>query len=183
MATTLPETPPASLRWADRIDRLSHFSDRFAETASVLLIGLGVANVVLSSLGRSLGVSLVGNATLEGQWYLFALSFLLGTSGTLRDNQHVRVDVLSSRFTERGRAILDLVGSVLLLFPFCIFAVWSTVPMVERSLAIWEASSDPGGLARWPLKLVVPVGFLLLALQGVANILRSWPVLMRRSSK
>lgn len=181
VASTSPEAQPPSLKWAARFDLISRFSDRLAESASILLIGLGVGNVVLSALGRFLGISLVGNATLEGQWYLFALSFLLGTAGTLRENQHVRVDVLSSRLSERGRAVLDLLGALMLLFPFCVFAVWSTIPMVERSLAIWEASSDPGGLPRWPLKLVVPAAFFLLAVQGMANVLRSWPVILRRN--
>ncbi len=84
----------------------------------------------------------------------------------------MRVDVLYGRLGARAKAWIDLVGGLGLLLPFCIFALWSAWPTVMNSIQTWEASPDPGGLPRWPIKAVVPVAFALLLAQGVAEVLR-----------
>jgi TRAP-type mannitol/chloroaromatic compound transport system permease small subunit len=107
---------------------------------------------------------------LEAQWYLFSIVFLLGASVTLRRDEHVRVDVLFGRLSPRGKAWVDLLGGLLLLLPFCVFAIVYSLPGAVESLSIREQSPDPGGLPRYPLKLLLPMSFVLLAAQGGSEI-------------
>lgn len=134
-----------------------------------------VLAAVLVSAGNAVaryGLDLSSNAWLEIQWYLFALVFLLGAGYTLKHNGHVRIDVIYSRLTPRTQAWIDLFGSLLFLLPFCALMVWLSWRGFIASYAIGERSPDAGGLARWPIKLAIPVGFLLLALQGVAEAIK-----------
>ena len=135
-----------------------------------LMVALGLLNTSMRWLGKQLGENLAGNAGLEGQWYLFSLAFLLAAAPTLARGEHVRVDVLSGRLSARARAWIELAGGLCLLLPFCAFAAWSTGEMAARSLAISEGSPDPGGLPRWPIKLVIPFAFGLLGLQGLVEL-------------
>lgn len=149
---------------------------------NVLLLGvvlLAAGNAILRYTGRFTGLSLSSNAWLELQWYLFALVFLFGASATLRDDAHVRVDVVFHRLSPRRRAWINLVGLVLFLIPFCLLMIWASWNPVRNSWAIWEQSPDPGGLPRWPIKTAVPVAFLLLGLQGIASAVRSLALLRR----
>ncbi|MGD8567534.1 MAG: TRAP transporter small permease subunit [Gammaproteobacteria bacterium] len=112
----------------------------------------------------------------ELEWHLFAVIFLLGASYTLKHNGHVRVDIFyqSKHLSDVHRAWIDLLGTVFFLFPFCILIIVASWDFVARSFAMLEGSSDPGGLPyRFILKSVIPVGFSLLLLQGIAMILRS----------
>ena len=112
------------------------------------------------------------NAWLEIQWYLFAGMVMLGASYTLRVNEHVRVDVLYAHYGQRTRLWLDFLGGILFLLPMTLIIGWFAWPMVSNSWDIHEVSSNPGGLLRWPVKILVPVGFLLLSLQGLSEILK-----------
>lgn len=112
------------------------------------------------------------NAFLEIQWYLFAAIFLLCSGYTLKLNEHVRIDVVSSRFSPRGNAWIDIIGTVFFLLPMVILVLWLSIPLVKESMAIGEMSANPGGLIRWPMKVLLPVGFLLLALQGVSELIK-----------
>lgn len=112
------------------------------------------------------------NAFLEIQWYLFAAIFLLCSGYTLKLNEHVRIDVVSSRFSPRGNAWIDIVGTVFFLLPMVILVLWLSIPLVKESMAIGEMSANPGGLIRWPMKVLLPLGFLLLALQGVSELIK-----------
>jgi TRAP-type mannitol/chloroaromatic compound transport system permease small subunit len=97
----------------------------------------------------------------------------------LKEDAHVRVDVLYGRLTERGRAWIDFVGGLVLLLPFCGFVLWASVPSVRNSWVAREVSPDPGGLPRYPLKAVILVCFLLLLLQGISELIRSWSVIRK----
>ncbi len=162
-----------ALRLARAIDRLSGLVGRVAFGLLVAMVGLGALTAVLRYVGRLAGVTLTSNAMLEGQWYLFSAVFLLAAALTLREGAHVRVDVLYGRLPERGRAWVDLLGGLLFLLPFCAFVLWAAWPGVEQSWALREGSPDPGGLPRYPVKALVPVAFGLLALQGVAEVVRA----------
>ena len=167
----------ALLRACDRIDALCR---RVANASAWLTAGMVVvaaANAVLRYAGRALGENLSSNAWLELQWYLFSLVFLLGAPHALRRGGHVRVDVLLERWGPRARLWIDLVGGLGLLIPFCVFAIWNSYEFVADSVATLEQSPDPGGLPRWPIKLVVPLAFGLLLLQSVAEVLRRLAVL------
>ncbi len=120
-------------------------------------------------------------ASFELEWHLFAVIFLLGAAYTLQQDKHVRVDVFYNRFSEKSKAWINLVGTTLLLLPFCAVAFWESLSFVEYSFAVRETSPDPGGLpARYLIKAAIPVGFLLLGLQGINLILQSITKLLNR---
>ncbi|MEA2935070.1 MAG: hypothetical protein QOD74_1716, partial [Variibacter sp.] len=112
------------------------------------------------------------NAWLEVQWYLFAVMVLLGGPVTLRLNEHVRVDLFWGMMSERTRLWVDLVGTLLFLMPMCILLTYFTWPWFVESWRYSESSSNAGGLLRWPVKLLMPVGFALMALQGISEMIK-----------
>jgi TRAP-type mannitol/chloroaromatic compound transport system permease small subunit len=112
------------------------------------------------------------NAWIEVQWYMFAAMVLLGGPFTLKVNEHVRVDLIYSSVSERARLWIDLVGGLLFLLPICLILIYFTWPFFLDSWRIHEGSSNAGGLIRWPVKLLLPVGFVLMALQGVSEVIK-----------
>ena len=112
------------------------------------------------------------NAWLEIQWYMFAAMVLLGAPYTLKMNEHVRVDLFYSMVSERTRIWIDIICGFLFLLPICVILVYFTWPWFVNSWRIGETSSNAGGLIRWPVKLMLPVGFALMALQGVSEIIK-----------
>ena len=112
------------------------------------------------------------NAWLEIQWYMFAGMVLLGGPYTLKMNEHVRVDLVYGLVSERTRIWIDIVGGFLFLLPICVILTYFTWPWFVDSWKLNEASSNAGGLLRWPVKLLLPVGFFLMALQGVSEIIK-----------
>ncbi len=113
------------------------------------------------------------NVFIELQWYLFSIVFLLGAAYTLKANAHVRVDVFFNRLSARHKAWVNLLGGVLFLVPFCVLMLWTSWPVVVDSVMRLEGSPDPGGLPRYPLLAVIPLAFVLLLLQGAAQIIRN----------
>lgn len=103
------------------------------------------------------------NAWLEVQWYMFAVIVMFGASYTLKRNEHVRVDLLYMTLGRRGQLWIDILGTLLFLLPTCIILAWLSWPFFMQSFVVSEHSSNAGGLLRWPIKLVLPVGFLLVA--------------------
>ncbi len=120
----------------------------------------------------------IGSVALqELEWHLFAIIFLLGAAYTLKQDAHVRVDIVyaSRRMSDRARAWVDLLGGLFFLIPFCVLIIYSSMPFVEASFSMGEGSSDAGGLPfRFLLKACIPLSFLLLLIQGVALMLRAW---------
>lgn len=138
-------------------------------------IGWLVLAAVLVSAGNATirySLNLSSNAWLEIQWYLFSAVFLLGAGYTLKKNEHVRIDILAGRLSRRGQAWIDIMGSLLFLMPMAVIIMVLSWPMFMQSYTGHEISSDAGGLLRWPVKLLIPVGFALLVLQGVAEIIK-----------
>ncbi len=142
-----------------------------------VMVLVGAANAVLRYAGRWTGAHFSSNAWVELQWYLFSVVFLVGASYALRHDAHVRVDVFYGRLSPRGRAWIDLAGTVLFLVPFCVFMLAASWPSVAASWRVREGSPDPGGLARWPIKAVVLLAFALLLLQGIAEAVKRVRVL------
>jgi len=161
------------LKAAARIDAFSDWVGRTVAWLALLMTLIGAFNAVARYVSRDLGVSLSSNALIELQWYLFSALFLLGGAYALRHGAHVRVDVLYSRLSPRGRAWINLVGAVIFLVPFCLLMIWVSWPAVVNSWSIWEQSPDPGGLPRYPIKTLVPLAFLLLLAQAVAEIVKN----------
>lgn len=116
------------------------------------------------------------NAWLEIQWYMFGAMFMLAAGYALKHEEHVRVDVFFSKMTPQQQAWVDVIGGILFLMPMAVLIAWMAIPMVVNSYGITEYSSDAGGLLRWPIKIVIPLGFVLLAIQGVAEIIKKFAV-------
>ena len=112
------------------------------------------------------------NGMLEIQWYLFAAVFLLCSPYTLQKNEHVRIDVLSGKFGPRANAVIDIIGTLFFLLPMVIAVMWLSLPLVAESDKIHEYSANAGGLIRWPVKILLPIGFALLALQGISEMIK-----------
>ena len=112
------------------------------------------------------------NAWLEIQWYLFAGMVMLGASYTLQRNEHVRVDIVYTQLSERAKEWLDLLGTICFLIPSCLLIAWLSWPFFYESWHIQEISGNAGGLLRWPVKILLPIGFVLVALQGVSEIIK-----------
>ena len=112
------------------------------------------------------------NGWLEIQWYLFAGMVLLGAPYTLKMNEHVRVDLVYGMVSERARIWIDIIGGFLFLLPICLILIYYTWPWFVASWQGHEGSSNAGGLLRWPVKLLLPLGFALMALQGISEIIK-----------
>lgn len=162
--------PP--LRIARAIDRVTGWIGGAVAWLALAMVLIGAFNALARYSGRFLGISLSSNAYLELQWYLFSLLFLLGGAWVLREDAHVRVDVFYSRLSQRGRSIIDIAGTLLLLIPFSSFVLWVSWPIVRNSWLIREGSPDPGGLPRYPLKAAIIVCFALLLLQAVSQLIK-----------
>ncbi|APV51583.1 sugar transporter [Betaproteobacteria bacterium GR16-43] len=115
---------------------------------------------------------LSSNAWLEIQWYLFAGMVMLGASYTLKVNEHVRVDILYVHLSERGKEWLDLIGTAVFLVPTMLVIAYYSLSLFTQSWAVQEISGNAGGLLRWPVKILLPLGFVLVALQGVSEIIK-----------
>lgn len=112
------------------------------------------------------------NGLLEIQWYFFGAVFLLGAAYTLQQDAHVRIDLVSNRFSEKTRAWIDIAGHVFFTLPLIGFIITSGWDFALESYLLNEDSPDPGGLLRWPAKALIVVGFLLLGLQVISEILK-----------
>jgi TRAP-type mannitol/chloroaromatic compound transport system permease small subunit len=121
------------------------------------------------------------NAWLEIQWYLFAAVFMLASAYTLRRDEHVRIDVIVGRFSKRTQVWVDLLGFLIFLLPVCLLVLWHGIPFALISIQSAEMSSNAGGLIVWPAKLLIPVGFILLVLQGLSEIIKRIAFLTGRS--
>lgn len=154
--------------------RIATFIDSLNERIGRACTWLVLIAVLISS-GNAIAryaLGLSSNAFLEAQWYLFAAIFLIAAGYTHKHNGHVRVDIFYSRFSERTQAVIDIAGGLLFLLPMSILILWLSWTPFLASFQISEGSPDPGGLLRWPIKLAIPLGFALLTLQGIAEIIK-----------
>ena len=142
-------------------------------------IGQAVSWALLASVLICTGNALIrytfnisSNGWLEIQWYLFAAIFLLGSSATLRRNEHVRIDVVAGRFSKRTQVWIDIFGFLFFLLPMAGLILYLATPYALESMRNQEVSSNAGGLIVWPAKLLIPTGFLLLTLQGVSELIK-----------
>jgi TRAP-type mannitol/chloroaromatic compound transport system permease small subunit len=164
------------LRLSRLLDALSEKVGRFTYGFTLVMIFLGVWNVVGRYLGRLIGQNLSSNALIEGQWYIFDLLFLLGGAYALKHDEHVRVDVFYSRWSPKWKALVDFLGTLLFLIPFCAIIIAFSWNAIVESWRIWEISPDPGGLPRYPIKTMIIVSFALLILQGISQAIKNWAI-------
>jgi TRAP-type mannitol/chloroaromatic compound transport system permease small subunit len=116
--------------------------------------------------------SISSNAWLEIQWYMFGALVLLGASYTLKRNEHVRVDIVYSNLSTRRQIAIDIFGGVLFLLPATLILAYLSWPVFYNSWAQGEVSTNAGGLLRWPIKIFLPLGFALLSLQGISELIK-----------
>jgi TRAP-type mannitol/chloroaromatic compound transport system permease small subunit len=131
--------------------------------------------VALISAGNATSryaLNMASNAWQELQWYLFAAIFLLCAGYTLLHNEHIRIDVLSSRLSRRTQIWIDVFGMVFFLLPMTLFIMWLSWPIFMNAWTSGEISGNAGGLIRWPARLLIPIGFFLLSLQGVSELIK-----------
>ncbi len=138
----------------------------------VLWLVLAATLVSAANAGMRYAFSMASNAWLELQWYLFAAIFLLAAGYTLKHNGHVRIDILYGRLPERACAWIDLFGTLFFLLPFSLLLAWFSWPGFADAWQHGEMSPDAGGLLRWPVRLLIPLGFTLLALQGISELIK-----------
>jgi len=154
--------------------KVSGFIDRINERIGVAVGWLVLAAAVIGA-GNATYRYIFHNSSngwLEIQWYLFSATFLLCAPYTLMRNEHVRIDVVTSRFSARTRAGIDIFGTIFFLFPMALLILYMSIPMVQDSYLRHEVSSNAGGLLRWPVKILIPIGFILLILQGVSELIK-----------
>lgn len=142
-------------------------------------IGISVSWALLAAVLICTGNALVryslhigSNAWLEIQWYLFSAIFLLAASHTLRRNEHVRIDILAGKLPQRVQVAIDIVGFSIFVLPMCFIVVTYSVPYVMESFAADEISMNAGGLTVWPVKVLIPISFVMLFAQGVSEIIK-----------
>jgi TRAP-type mannitol/chloroaromatic compound transport system permease small subunit len=131
--------------------------------------------MVLVSAGNATSryaLNMASNAWLELQWYLFAAVFLLCAGYTLLHNEHIRIDVVNSRLSRRTQIWIDVFGIALFLLPMTVFIMWLSWPPFMNAWHTGEISVNAGGLIRWPARLLIPVGFCLLSLQGLSELIK-----------
>jgi TRAP-type mannitol/chloroaromatic compound transport system permease small subunit len=143
---------------------------RIGRVAAWLVLVACVVSVGNAIVRKLFGVS--SNAWIEVQWLMFSAVFLLAAPWTLRSNEHIRIDIINQRLSPRARDWIDIAGHALFLLPVAAIVVWTSVPFALTSLAQSEGSSNFGGLPQWPLKLLIPVAFSLLLLQGVSELIK-----------
>ncbi len=154
--------------------KLSHLIDALTERIGKSIIWL-VLIVTLISSGNAVmryTINYSSNAFLEVQWYLFGMIFLLGAGYTLMRNEHVRIDLISGKFSKRGQTWIDIFGIIFFLMPMAITVMYLSWPIFLLALHTNEQSSNAGGLTVWPARLMIPLGFFLLVLQGFSELIK-----------
>ncbi len=157
----------ALLQISRRIDALNEFVGRWVAWLVLVAVLVSATNAVVRKAFNN-----SSNAFLEIQWYLFAASFLLAAGYTMLRQEHVKIDVILSRFSKRTQIKVEIFGIVVFLFPLVILVIDLVMPLVIKAYVSGEMSSNAGGLIRWPVYALVPAGFALLGLQGISELIK-----------
>ena len=155
------------LRFSSAVDTLNEWIGK-----AVAWLGLAAVLICTAAATARYALNIGSNAWLEIQWYLNAAVWLLVAAWALKRNDHVRIDAIAGRLGPRAQAWIDIVGSVLMLLPAVVIIAWYSWPSLVNSIHVNEYSSDPGGLLRWPVRILIPVAFTLLALQGISELIK-----------
>jgi TRAP-type mannitol/chloroaromatic compound transport system permease small subunit len=157
----------ALLKFCSLVDRLNERIGRAAAWFGLLAVVVCTANAMIRY-----SLNLSSNAWLEIQWYFNSVMFMLVAAWALKRNDHVRIDVIAGKLPLRAQAWIDIFGGLFMLLPAALIIGWYSWPSLVNSYDIGEHSSDPGGLLRWPIRLLIPVAFALLALQGISEVIK-----------
>jgi TRAP-type mannitol/chloroaromatic compound transport system permease small subunit len=161
---------------------LSRAIDALNERVGRLVTWLVLAAVAVSSINAVVrkAFDMSSNAFLEAQWYMFSAVFLLCAAWTLRVNEHIRIDVVAGRFSKRTQTWIDIFGTAFFLIPMVLLVLYESIPWAMRAMQSGEVSPSAGGLILWPAKILVPVGFTLLLLQGFSELIKRFAFLQGR---
>jgi TRAP-type mannitol/chloroaromatic compound transport system permease small subunit len=154
------------------IDKLNEQVGKLVYWCVLIMVLVSAANAM-----SRYSLNLASNAWLELQWYLFAAVFLLCAGYTLLHNEHIRIDVVSSRLSRRKQIWIDILGLVLFLLPMSLLIMWLSWPIFMNAWTSGEISGSAGGLVRWPARLLVPAGFFLLSAQGISELIKRFAFL------
>jgi TRAP-type mannitol/chloroaromatic compound transport system permease small subunit len=159
---------------------LSRLIDRMSERIGHTIYWLVLVAVLISAANAIVrkAFNFSSNSFLEIQWYLFSMIFLFCAGYTLKHNEHVRIDIITGRLSARTRAGIDILGTVLFLLPMAFLVMWLSWPVFVDAYERHEVSANAGGLIIWPARLMVPVGFFLLILQGISELIKRVAFLM-----
>ena len=155
------------LQLSKRIDAFTEWVGRNVSWLVLITVVISAANAVVR---KAFNTS--SNAFLEIQWYLFAATFLLAAGYTLLRQEHVKIDVVLGRFSKRTQIKVEIFGIVCFLFPLVMNVIYLSMPLVIKAIETHEMSSNAGGLVRWPVFALLPVGFTLLGVQGVSELIK-----------
>ena len=157
--------------WTKLSGGIDYINQQLGKAASLMILLSCIVSAVNALLRYGLDIS--NNWPLELQWYLFSAAVMLGASYTLKRNEHVRVDLIYSHLSNRGRLWVDIFGLACFLLPACLLFTWlSWTTLFYPSWLVMEGSMNSGGLARYPIKFVVPFGFFMLSLQGISELIK-----------
>ncbi|MFH1186414.1 MAG: TRAP transporter small permease subunit [Chloroflexota bacterium] len=176
---TSPEATPQRGDYIKFLLKLSGLVDGLNKRVGQAIRWLILAAILVSG-GNAMvrkAFSLSSNSLLEMQWYLFSAVFLLGAGHTFLKNAHVRIDFISSRLSARTRSWIDIFGILVILAPLCLILIWLSWPLFAKAWQSGEMSVNYGGLIRWPVYLLVPLGMALLLVQGASELIKRFAFL------
>ena len=157
----------ALLKLSARVDAVSNLIGKLIRWLVLASVLISAGNAIIR---KAFNIS--SNAFLEIQWYLFAGVFLLGSGFAFMRNVHVRIDFISSKLSKRTNTVIDILGIVIFIIPLCLIMVWLSWPLFSTALATGEMSQNAGGLIRWPAYLLMPLGFGLLFVQALSELVK-----------
>jgi TRAP-type mannitol/chloroaromatic compound transport system permease small subunit len=155
------------LAFSSAIDLIN---EKIGNVCNFLVLAACVVSAGNAMIRYAFGFS--SNGWLELQWYMFSVLVMFGAAYTFKRNEHVRVEIFYLFLTERGQLWLDLIGTLFFLIPSCLLLAYLSWPFFMQAYAVSEVSSNAGGLIRWPIKFVIPAGFVMLALQGMSEVIK-----------
>src|SRR3954466_13863159 len=167
MASARETTMRPLLALSTAIDQLN---EKIGYVCNLLVLTSCLVSAANAMIRYAFGYS--SNGWLELQWYMFAILVMFGASYTFKRNEHVRVEIFYMMLSARGQLWLDLIGTLFFLIPSCLLLAYLSVPFFKDSYDTLEMSGNAGGLVRWPIKAVLPLGFALLALQGFSEVIK-----------
>ena len=146
------------------------FNEKIGYICNLLVLASCVVSAANAMIRYAFGYS--SNGWLELQWYMFAVLVMFGASYTFKRNEHVRVEIFYLFLSERGQLWLDMIGTLFFLIPACLLLAYLSWPFFMQAYNVGEMSGNAGGLIRWPIKFVIPAGFVMLAFQGVSEVIK-----------
>jgi len=167
------DTMHALLKFSKAVDWLN---TQIGKYVIWLILGSTIVSAINAAVRKIFNIS--SNAYLEIQWYLFAAAFLLAAGYTLLNGEHVKIDVIYSRWSKRAQTWIDVLGFTFFLLPFCATILWFGIPFFLKGYHSGEVSSNAGGLILWPVYAMMPLGFCLLLLQGLSELIKRVAFLM-----